>query len=95
MTYLSRFLYRKAEYSEKTRKASVLLVSLFGSLYYLVGFGAAFVLYWHDLVVVVGILLGFFVLHLILSFLYLCPNCLNKEKCPMAKISKNIGRIEA
>jgi len=94
MSFLSKIIYRKKEYSEKIIKNSAILVGVFGSLYYIIGFLSLFILYWNNLIIIiiVLILLVLFIMHLILSFLYLCPNCLNKKKCPMAKVSKAIGK---
>ncbi|MFX1476407.1 MAG: hypothetical protein ACFFCO_13175 [Promethearchaeota archaeon] len=92
MPLISKSLYRKDHYSERALALGAKLVGVFGTLYYLIGFVSAFLLYWNDLLLVVSILLVFFVVHLILSFLCLCPNCPNKHNCPMAKVSKAMGK---
>jgi len=92
MPLISKILYRKDQYSEKALTLSAKLVGIFGTLYYLIGFVSAFLLYWNDLLLFVAILLVFFTVHLILSFLFLCPNCPNKQHCPMAKVSKAMGK---
>ena len=92
MPFLSKKIYKKKEYDKKTINISAILVSVFGSIYYLIGFISLFILYWNDFIVIVLILLAFFIIHLTLSFLYLCPNCSNKENCPMARVSKALGK---
>ncbi len=93
MPFLSKIVFKKNEYSKKTIAISAILVGIFGLLYYCLGFISLIILYWNDtLLIIVLILLGLFFTHFLLSFLSLCPNCTNKEKCPMARVSKTLGQ---
>lgn len=93
MPFLSKIIYRKKEYSKKTIEISAILMGVFGLSYYFIGFISLIILYWNDfLLIIVLILLGFFITHILLSFLSLCPNCNNREKCPMARVSKTLGK---
>jgi len=93
MPFLSKIVYKKKQYSKKTIKISAIFVGIFGILYYFIGFISLIILYWNDsLLIVVLILLGLLIIHIFLSFLSLCPNCNNKEKCPMARVSINLGK---
>ena len=59
MPLLSKIVYRKKEYREKTKQISAILVGIFGSLYYVIGFISLIILYWNDfLLIIVLILLG-------------------------------------
>ena len=93
MSFLSKIVYKKEEYSKKTIDLSAIFVGIFGSLCYCIGFISLIILYWNEsLLIIALILLGLFIIHLLLSFLSLCPNCNNKEKCPMARVSKTLGK---
>ncbi len=93
MPFLSKIVYKKKEYSKKTIEISAIFVGVFGLSYYCIGFISLIILYWNDsLLLIVLILLGLFITHFLISFLSLCPNCNNKEKCPMSRISKTLGK---
>ena len=53
MPFLSKKIYKKKEYDKKTINISAILVSVFGSIYYLIGFISLFILYWNDFIVIV------------------------------------------
>ncbi len=93
MPFLSKLVYRKQEYSKKAIELCAVFVGIFGSAYYLIGFVSLFILYWNStLLPIVLALLALFITHLFLSFSNLCPNCMNKENCPMARVSKALGK---
>ncbi|MBN1802788.1 MAG: hypothetical protein JW891_14865, partial [Candidatus Lokiarchaeota archaeon] len=60
MPYLSKIVYRKKEYSKKIMSVSAIFVSVFGLIYYSIGFISLFLFYWNDLIFIVFILLIFF-----------------------------------
>lgn len=93
MPFLSKLIYRKKEYSKKAIELGAIFVGIFGSAYYLIGFVSLFILYWTSpLLIVVLVLLGLFFTHFFLSFTILCPNCTNKENCPMTRVSNVLGK---
>jgi hypothetical protein len=89
MPFLSKTVYKKKEYSKRAIELGAVLVGIFGSIYYIVGFVSLLFLYWNSiLVVVVMVLLGLFLTHFFLSFSVLCPNCTSKDSCPMSRVSR-------
>ena len=93
MPFLAKVVYRKKDYSKRAIELGAIFVGIFGSVYYMIGFISLFVLYWNStLFVVVLVLLILFFTHFFLSFSILCPNCMNKESCPMARISNAFGK---
>jgi len=93
MPFLSGLVYRKRKYSEKAIERCAVLVGIFGSAYYLIGFVSLFALYWNStLLTIVLVLLALFFTHFFLSFSSLCPQCMNKENCPMARVSNALGK---
>ena len=93
MPFLSKVFYRRPKYSRKTIERSAVLVGIFGSAYYLIGFVSLFLIYWNStFLTIVLVLLFLFFTHFFLSFSNLCPNCMNKENCPMARVSDALGK---
>lgn len=93
MSYLSKVVYRNREFSKRALDTSAILVGIFGSAYYLIGFVSLLIFYWNStFLVVVLILMAFFLTHILLSFSILCPNCTNKENCPMSRVSTALGK---
>lgn len=91
--FLSKFVYRKKEYSKKTIERAAVLVGIFGTAYYLIGFVSLFILYWNSIfLAIVLVLLVLLFTHFFLSFSNLCPNCMNRENCPMSRVSDTLGK---
>ena len=92
--FLSMVMYKDKERVSGARsfKVNLALLGIFGMGGYVFAFYWLFRLYWQEHPLVVLGLLALLLLHMPLSFFFLCPKCGYNDTCPMAKVHKVVKK---